>query len=93
MYVSNVEDYGHLVNPEFYNPNLIHPEMYELLYNRLDWERRYISREYMENKTPEEVTTNFDYHKNFIISINGYCWTFPIGLMFKTSLKFRLFVR
>ncbi|XP_054270597.1 procollagen-lysine,2-oxoglutarate 5-dioxygenase-like isoform X1 [Macrosteles quadrilineatus] len=55
MYVSNLEDYGHLINPEFFDTRLVHPDMYELLFNKMEWERRYISPEYPENFNPDKA--------------------------------------
>lgn len=55
MYVSNLEAYGHLINPETFDPLRTHPDMYELFSNRLDWEKRYISPEYPENFNPNKT--------------------------------------
>lgn len=55
MYVSNIDDYGHLVNPDFYDTKHTHPDMYEIFNNRLDWEQRYISPQYHENFNPNKT--------------------------------------
>lgn len=57
MYVINEENYGHLVNSEDYNPILTQPEFYMLLTNQMDWENRYIHREYFDLLKPN-VTFN-----------------------------------
>ncbi|KAH0954090.1 hypothetical protein HN011_010425 [Eciton burchellii] len=54
MYVSNRLEFGHLVNPDSYNIQLIHPDMYQIIDNKLDWERRYIHPNYSENFKPDE---------------------------------------
>ncbi len=33
MYATNMQHFGHLVNPETFNTSLIRPEMYEILTN------------------------------------------------------------
>uniref|UniRef100_A0A1B6LRI1 procollagen-lysine 5-dioxygenase n=1 Tax=Graphocephala atropunctata TaxID=36148 RepID=A0A1B6LRI1_9HEMI len=55
MYVSNLEEYGHLVDPDSYDPSRTNPDMYELLTNRQDWEQRYISPQYPENFNPNKT--------------------------------------
>ncbi|XP_013147988.1 PREDICTED: procollagen-lysine,2-oxoglutarate 5-dioxygenase 3 isoform X2 [Papilio polytes] len=49
MYVSNEEEHGHLVNPETYDTSRTHPDMYQLLENKHEWERRYLHEEYVTN--------------------------------------------
>ncbi|XP_006564743.1 procollagen-lysine,2-oxoglutarate 5-dioxygenase 3 isoform X1 [Apis mellifera] len=49
MYVSNRLDFGHLVNPDSYDITLTHPDLYQIIDNKLDWERRYIHENYSEN--------------------------------------------
>ncbi|XP_045509441.1 procollagen-lysine,2-oxoglutarate 5-dioxygenase isoform X2 [Colias croceus] len=49
MHVSNEEDMGYLVDPESFDPKRTHPDVYQLLHNRRDWERRYISPDYWRN--------------------------------------------
>lgn len=46
MYTMNLGTYGHLVDDTTFNPLLTSPEIYTMLNNRLDWERRYIHPEY-----------------------------------------------
>lgn len=59
MYVNNRLDFGHLVNPDTYDINLTYPDMYQILDNKLDWEKRYIHSNYSENfnldKKPMQV--------------------------------------
>ncbi|EZA59211.1 Procollagen-lysine,2-oxoglutarate 5-dioxygenase [Ooceraea biroi] len=54
MYVSNRLDFGHLVNPETYNIQLTHPDMYQIMDNKLDWEKRYIHPNYSESFHPDK---------------------------------------
>lgn len=52
LYVSNNEDFGHLINADTYNPTIKHSEMYQIFDNRLDWEARYIHENYTKNLDP-----------------------------------------
>lgn len=54
MYVSNQIKFGHLINPDGYNPLLTRPDLYTLLSNPLDWERQYIHADYAA-----QLATNF----------------------------------
>lgn len=54
LYVTNLEDYGHLVNPETFDTSRTNPDLYELFSNRYDWEQRYIHPEYAENFNPDK---------------------------------------
>lgn len=54
MYVSNRLDFGHLVNPDTYDIQLVYPDMYQIMDNKLDWERRYIHSNYSENFNPDK---------------------------------------
>jgi len=49
MYVNNRLDFGHLVNPDTYDIRLTYPDMYQIMDNKLDWEKRYIHPNYSEN--------------------------------------------
>ncbi|XP_025161345.1 procollagen-lysine,2-oxoglutarate 5-dioxygenase 3 isoform X1 [Harpegnathos saltator] len=53
MYVSNRLDFGHLVNPDTYDIKLTYPEMYQIMDNKLDWDRRYIHAKYSESFNPD----------------------------------------
>ena len=55
MYVSNLEDYGHLLNRETYTTEHLHNDMYQLFDNRLDWERKYIHENYSKILDPNFV--------------------------------------
>lgn len=55
MYVHNEEYYGHLVNNEDFNPILTQPEFYMLLSNQMDWENRYLHRDYLEQLKPNQT--------------------------------------
>lgn len=62
MYVSNRVDFGHLVDPDNYDVTVTHPDFYQILNNKLDWEKTYIHENYSENfnlnKTPVQVKTH-----------------------------------
>lgn len=55
MYVSNRLDFGHLVNPDSYDVTLTHPDLYQIIDNKLDWERKYIHENYSENFNPNKT--------------------------------------
>lgn len=55
MYVYNEEHYGHLVNNEDFNPMLTQPEFYMLMSNQMDWENRYLHREYLDQLKPNRT--------------------------------------
>ena len=59
MYATNMDNFGHLINPENYNISLVRPEMFEIITNLKDWRDRYIHREYDDfissKKNPLEV--------------------------------------
>lgn len=42
MYVSNLHDYGHLLNADTYDTTRLHGDMYQMFDNKLDWEKKYI---------------------------------------------------
>ena len=46
IFVSNLEEYGHLVNPESFTTSHKHNDLYEIYTNQKDWERRYIHPNY-----------------------------------------------
>ncbi|KAL6433068.1 hypothetical protein ACFW04_006388 [Cataglyphis niger] len=54
MYLNNRFDFGHLVNPDTYDIRLTYPDMYQIMDNQLDWERRYIHPNYSENFNPDK---------------------------------------
>lgn len=57
LYVSNREDFGHLINPDTYDITMVHPDMYQIFENGKDWEERYIHPEYKDNFLPEKKPT------------------------------------
>ncbi|KAI5636432.1 procollagen-lysine,2-oxoglutarate 5-dioxygenase 2 [Phthorimaea operculella] len=46
MHVSNELDFGHLVNPETYDISRTHPDVYQVLDNKIEWENRYLHDQY-----------------------------------------------
>lgn len=46
MYMSNLEEYEHLINPDEYSTEHLHNDLYEIENNKLDWEKRYIHVNY-----------------------------------------------
>lgn len=42
LYVSNREDFGHLVNPESFDITIAEPDMYQIFDNEKDWEDRWV---------------------------------------------------
>ncbi|KAL6257508.1 hypothetical protein P5V15_011078 [Pogonomyrmex californicus] len=54
MYVSNRLEFGHLVDPDTYDIQLTYPDMYQIVDNKLDWERRYIHPNYSDNFNPDK---------------------------------------
>ncbi|XP_070153954.1 procollagen-lysine,2-oxoglutarate 5-dioxygenase isoform X1 [Polyergus mexicanus] len=54
MYLNNRLEFGHLVNPTTYDIQLTYPDMYQIMDNKLDWERRYIHPNYSENFNPDK---------------------------------------
>ncbi|XP_017885394.2 procollagen-lysine,2-oxoglutarate 5-dioxygenase, partial [Ceratina calcarata] len=55
MYVSNRLDFGHLVNPDSYDVTVTHPDLYQIIDNKLDWEKKYIHENYSENFNPNKT--------------------------------------
>lgn len=53
MYVTNIYDFGHLVNPESFDVTIAEPEMYQIFDNEQDWEARFIHDEYPEIFNPD----------------------------------------
>ncbi|XP_050088585.1 procollagen-lysine,2-oxoglutarate 5-dioxygenase isoform X1 [Anopheles aquasalis] len=48
MHVINMEQYGHLIDTEYFDMERTHPDFYQLFNNRHDWEQRYLSPEYQQ---------------------------------------------
>ncbi|CAK1588743.1 unnamed protein product [Parnassius mnemosyne] len=49
MHVSNERELGHLVNPETFDITRTHPDVYQVLDNKLEWEKRYLHVDYAVN--------------------------------------------
>lgn len=61
MHVSNEEHFGHLVNPESFDVSRTHPDMYQVIDNKIEWEQRYLNEDYAKN---------FDeHHKPLMVSL------------------------
>lgn len=82
MYLSNLEEYGHLINAETFDTKHINPDVYELLTNRVDWEQRYISPLYPENLNPNKTADQVSARLLLHISDNN-CWIQNVSV-FKT---------
>ncbi|CAO1438406.1 unnamed protein product [Diamesa hyperborea] len=55
MHACNLNNYGHLVNAEFFDVTKTRPDFYELFTNRFDWEKRFIRHEYYDQLLEETV--------------------------------------
>lgn len=55
MYISNLNDYGHLINPDNFDIKKTRPEFYELFSNQFDWEKRFIRDEYWTQLNKETI--------------------------------------
>ena len=49
MYVTNRLDWGHIVSADKFSTNHIYNELYEMINNRWDWEKRYLHANYSRN--------------------------------------------
>ncbi|CAG5117998.1 unnamed protein product, partial [Candidula unifasciata] len=49
LYLTNQDDWGHLVYPDEFDTTRLHPELWEIFNNRLDWEKRYIHPNYSKS--------------------------------------------
>ncbi|XP_063546470.1 procollagen-lysine,2-oxoglutarate 5-dioxygenase [Cydia strobilella] len=49
MHVSNELEFGHLVNPESFDTSRTHPDVYQVMDNKPDWEARYLHPDYAAN--------------------------------------------
>lgn len=48
LYVTNLEDFGHLVNSEPYETSHIHNDLYEIFNNQIEWQEKYIHENYSQ---------------------------------------------
>ncbi|KAG5672352.1 hypothetical protein PVAND_002485 [Polypedilum vanderplanki] len=55
MYACNLNDYGHMINPDTFDIKKTRPEFYELFSNKFDWEKRFIREEYYAQLLAETV--------------------------------------
>lgn len=55
MFATNVNDYGHLINPDGFDIKRTRPEFYELFTNRFDWEKRFVREDYYTQLLEETV--------------------------------------
>lgn len=55
MFVSNMNNYGHLINTDSYDTKKTRPDFYEYFTNKFDWEKRYIDRRYFEQILPDTI--------------------------------------
>jgi procollagen-lysine,2-oxoglutarate 5-dioxygenase 1 len=49
MHVTNRVSFGHLINADDFNTSHLHNELWELMNNRHDWEKRYMHDNYSRN--------------------------------------------
>ena len=54
MHATNMDSFGHLINPDNYDPSLARPEMFEIIDNLKDWTERYIHKEYKDFLTSKK---------------------------------------
>ena len=53
MFVTNIDDFGHLVISSTYDTNRLNPDFYEIYSNQKDWQNRYIHEDYTNILKPE----------------------------------------
>lgn len=64
LYITNREDFGHLINPDTYDITMADPDMYQIFENEKDWEKRYIHPEYKNNFLPERTPIQVEIGNN-----------------------------
>lgn len=55
MHVTNLNDYGHLINTDNFDIRRTRPDFYELFTNQFDWEKRFIREDYWTQLPKESV--------------------------------------
>lgn len=74
MYIYNVHDFGHLINPETYDITTAAPDMYQIFENAEEWRKKYIHEDYAETLNPDKkpiqvnsfiCTSNLNIHSKF----------------------------
>lgn len=62
MFAANLNEYGHLVNPDGFDIKKTRPEFYELFTNKFDWDKRFIREDYytqlLEETVPKQPCTD-----------------------------------
>ena len=53
MFVTNLHDFGHLLDADQYDTSALHPDLRQLLVNQRDWERKYLHPEYQQALHPD----------------------------------------
>lgn len=49
MYVTNLHDFGHLLETDNYKTDMLHNDLWEIFDNKVDWEEKYIHVNYSQN--------------------------------------------
>lgn len=47
MHTVNMEEYGHLIDSSTFSTDNLHPDLWQMVSNKEDWERRYLHPEYL----------------------------------------------
>ena len=76
MYATNMDHFGHLINPDNFNTSLTRPEMFEIMTNLQDWQGRFIRPEYYDfvsgkNESLQVKLSCFFFDKSFKLQINS----------------------
>ena len=58
LYVTNLNEWGHLISTNEFDTSHLHNDMYNLKQNRLDWEKRYLHSNYSLNLDPNIAITS-----------------------------------
>ncbi|KAF8767482.1 Procollagen-lysine like protein [Argiope bruennichi] len=53
MYVSNLHEFGHLINSDSFDTSHVHNDFYEIYTNQVDWEYRYIHENHSKVLQPD----------------------------------------
>ena len=62
MYATNMQVFGHLVNPDYFNINHAYDDMWQMVANTQDWENRYLHPLYhkqLEPDYPNQVVSGY----------------------------------
>ncbi|XP_055605130.1 procollagen-lysine,2-oxoglutarate 5-dioxygenase [Uranotaenia lowii] len=55
MHVINTEQFGHLIDSDYFDTSKTHPDFYQLFNNKHDWEQKYISKDYYKQLEKDYV--------------------------------------